>query len=49
MARLGGLKPHTLATMHGSSYVGDGQKAFEDLAVALKELLGSSTGSASLA
>lgn len=49
MARLGSLKPHTLATMHGSSYVGDGQKAFEDLAVALKELLGSSGGSTSAA
>jgi hypothetical protein len=33
MARLGGLKPRTLATMHGSSFTGDGEKAFQDMAM----------------
>jgi hypothetical protein len=46
MARLGGLKPRTLATMHGSSFTGDGEKAFQDMAAALKELLASPAGSA---
>jgi flavorubredoxin len=49
MARLGSLKPRTLATMHGSSFVGDGQKAFEDMAGVLKEVLGGPAGSASAA
>jgi hypothetical protein len=35
--------------MHGSSYVGDGQKAFEDMAVVLKELLGNPASSAGAA
>jgi hypothetical protein len=37
MARLGSLKPHTLATMHRSS---DCRQAFKDMAVALKEMFG---------
>jgi len=49
MTRLGALKPRTLATMHGSSFRGDGQKAFQDMALALKELFGNTAGSASAA
>jgi len=40
MRELGGLKPATLAIMHGSSFRGDGEKAFLDLASAMKEVLG---------
>jgi len=49
LKRLGSLKPRTLATMHGSSFVGDGERAFQDMAGALKELLGNPAGSASVA
>ena len=38
--RLGELQPKTLATMHGSAYVGDGSHALRDLAVMFKEVLG---------
>ncbi len=38
--RLAALKPKTLATMHGSTFVGDGERALKDLAVTLKEVLG---------
>lgn len=41
LAKLAALKPKTLAAMHGSSYVGDGEKALLDLGPVLKELLGS--------
>jgi hypothetical protein len=44
LRRLAALAPTTLATMHGSSFRGDGQKALLDLAVVLKELLGKSEG-----
>jgi hypothetical protein len=40
MRELGGLKPRTLAIMHGSSFRGDGEKAFLDLASVMKEVLG---------
>ncbi|HWP86019.1 MAG TPA: MBL fold metallo-hydrolase [Terriglobia bacterium] len=40
MERLGALKPQTLATMHGSSFRGDGQQAFRDLAAVFRETLG---------
>ncbi|MDZ8137794.1 MAG: hypothetical protein RM049_21220 [Nostoc sp. DedQUE04] len=33
------LKPRTLATMHGSTFVGDGERALQDLAVVLREVL----------
>jgi flavorubredoxin len=33
------LKPKTLATMHGSAFVGDGQRALRDLALMMKETL----------
>jgi flavorubredoxin len=41
LAKLAALKPKTLAAMHGSSFVGDGEKALLDLGPVLKELLGS--------
>jgi hypothetical protein len=40
MRESGGLKPGTLAILHGSSFRGDGGKAFLDLASAMKEVLG---------
>ena len=39
LARLADLKPRVLAAMHGSTFVGDGQRALEDLAGALKDVL----------
>jgi flavorubredoxin len=44
LRRLAALAPTTLATMHGSSFRGDGQKAILDLAVVLKELLSKPEG-----
>jgi len=38
--RLAGLQPKTLATMHGSTYIGDGSRALRDLAAMFKEVLG---------
>ena len=38
--RLAELQPKTLATMHGSAFVGDGARALRDLAAMLKEVLG---------
>lgn len=40
LRELGGLKPRTLAIMHGSSFRGDGEKALLDLASVMKEVLG---------
>ena len=37
---LASLKPRTLATMHGSSYSGDGQTALSQLSVVMREVLG---------
>jgi len=37
--RLAALEPSTLATMHGSSYAGDGGRALRDLAAVVRELL----------
>jgi len=34
------LKPRTCATMHGSTFVGDGEKALLDMAIVMKELFG---------
>jgi len=34
------LKPKTLAAMHGSTFVGDGERALHDLAVMMRETLG---------
>lgn len=41
LAEMAALKPKTLAAMHGSAFVGDGEKALLDLGPVLKELLGS--------
>ncbi|MBI2819279.1 MAG: MBL fold metallo-hydrolase [Acidobacteria bacterium] len=40
MKRLGALRPTTLATMHGSSFRGDCERAFHDLASVFRETLG---------
>lgn len=40
LQRLAQLKPKTIALMHGSSYVGDGEQALKDLAVVYREVLG---------
>jgi len=40
LQRLAALKPRTLATMHGSTFVGDGAQALTDLAQVMKEVLG---------
>jgi len=40
LQRLAALKPKTLATMHGSVYVGDGAQALRDLASVFSEVLG---------
>ncbi|MCM3904316.1 MAG: hypothetical protein ND866_21690 [Pyrinomonadaceae bacterium] len=37
---LADLKPRTIATMHGSAYAGDGERAVRDLAVVMREVLG---------
>ena len=37
--RLANLKPKTLAAMHGSTYVGDGESALLNLAAAMKDVL----------
>lgn len=34
------LKPRTIAPMHGSAYVGDGEQAIRDFAVMMREVLG---------
>lgn len=40
LASLAALKPRTLATMHGSTFTGDGEKAINDLALVFGELYG---------
>jgi hypothetical protein len=37
---LASLKPRACATMHGSTFVGNGEKALLDMGVAMKEILG---------
>jgi flavorubredoxin len=37
--RLANLKPKTIAPMHGSTYVGDGESALYDLSQAMKDVL----------
>jgi flavorubredoxin len=39
LKRLAALKPRTLATMHGSTFVGDGERAIADLAQAIRDVL----------
>lgn len=41
---LAGLKPRTLAVMHGSAYVGDGARALLDLGTVMREVLGAGEG-----
>jgi len=36
LSMLAQLQPQTLATMHGSSYFGDGEKMIENLSTAMK-------------
>lgn len=43
---LAALQPKQLALMHGSAYVGDGERALRDLAVTMREVLGRDTKSA---
>jgi flavorubredoxin len=38
--RLARLKPKTIATMHGSTFTGDGEQAIRDLGAVVKEILG---------
>jgi flavorubredoxin len=40
LKRLASLKPEILATMHGSTYVGDGERALHDLADVARNVLG---------
>ena len=40
LKRLAALQPKTLATMHGSVYVGDGENVLRDLATVFREVLG---------
>ncbi len=40
LEKLAGLKPKTLAIMHGSSFTGDCPRALDDLNVALRDLFG---------
>ncbi|HSB45398.1 MAG TPA: MBL fold metallo-hydrolase [Nitrospira sp.] len=40
---LADLRPKQLALMHGSSFVGDGERALRDLATVMREVLGAST------
>ena len=40
MQRLAELNPRTLAIMHGSSYVGDGERALRELNGVLREIFG---------
>jgi flavorubredoxin len=40
LRKLADLKPRTIAPMHGSAYVGDGERAVLDLAGVMREVLG---------
>lgn len=40
LKRIAALEPQTLAVMHGSSFSGNGKQAIEDLAAAMREVLG---------
>ena len=40
LQRLADLKPRTIAAMHGSTYVGNGEQAVRDLATVMREVLG---------
>jgi len=40
LKRLAALKPKVLATMHGSVFVGDGERAMLDYAAMIRETIG---------
>lgn len=40
LQELAALKPRMLATMHGSTFMGEGERALRDLALLMKEVLG---------
>lgn len=40
LQRLADLQPQMIATMHGSAFAGDGEKAIRNLAIILREVLG---------
>ena len=40
---LADLEPMTLATTHGSTFIGDGRQALRDLNEVMRQLLGSAT------
>ena len=40
LQKLAALQPQTIATMHGSAFTGDGERAIQDLAIVLREVLG---------
>ena len=40
LKRIAALEPRTIAVMHGSSFSGNGKQAIEDLAAAMREVLG---------
>ena len=40
LKRIAALEPQTIAVMHGSSFSGDGKQAIDDLAAAMREVLG---------
>ena len=40
LKELASLKPRTCATMHGATFVGNGERALMDMAAVMKELLG---------
>lgn len=44
LAGLAALQPGTLATMHGSTFVGDGARALRDLGQVMREVLGAEEG-----
>jgi len=39
LSRLADLEPETIATMHGSTYIGDGKSAINNLAQVMKGVL----------
>ncbi len=40
LRKIASHKPKIIATMHGSTYIGDGEHALADLSLAMKEILG---------
>ncbi len=42
LKKIAALEPETIAVMHGSSFSGNGKQAIDDLATAMKEVLGNS-------